>query len=730
MDPHLSALELKLKNEFLNMKQKYSKNEFIEKFTSDFEAIKSIVESNKAEILSRKFSPQLNMNSPQQVINNWQNVKTDQFQVLKPEPLIKPQKLFESNYEKNNEIIRPGLNIEQERSGFLKIEINRPDEMNSKSDFYIQSLNQIKPFTASSQKSESQMKIISNPKIHQEEEKLFKPTLISKSSISNQASNIHNEPKQNPFLIQKNTKPAPVPVPVPQPQVLILPKDSSNLSKTISPAKLSQPQPSSKLIMPKLPISLQDKKTEAIPSRSQESISESKFDPKISPCPINVMAALPEPAKPLNFYKSPVSSTQAQPRLNIEPNVPPKPSFIFNADTPSFELNFNSKLRDSQIKAPEQMRIPGIPVLSSPPGPPSPPIDPSRNGPQGPPGPPKLSRPPVLIGSYGPSIPQAASLGAKYQKNFFSSLSQNQPKNLIPGPNLFQRPTNSTIDLSKSLSKTTHYIVSNNKIIQKEENDYLGNNIHRPQTDLNGFNEQSSPAPAYNKYQYDYSKEMADIDYNDYYNDPQNHSNYIQPDFNEYNKNRDKFRPNYENHKKFEPYSQFTLGSKNYSYPNDDLDEDIYDTKSQFFYPHHNFPSFKPSFRDDGPGGYFRNPARNEFSLGHLNYGETDHFRSRLNFCSSSDDELTYENLVELEYDLYNKGNGFDDETVAKLRLEEYREDFEDKLCVVCQNVFCINESVARLKCSHLFHTSCIQEWLTRKKRCPMSCELKKRDFN
>ncbi|XP_015061565.1 E3 ubiquitin-protein ligase MBR2-like isoform X4 [Solanum pennellii] len=43
-----------------------------------------------------------------------------------------------------------------------------------------------------------------------------------------------------------------------------------------------------------------------------------------------------------------------------------------------------------------------------------------------------------------------------------------------------------------------------------------------------------------------------------------------------------------------------------------------------------------------------------------------------------------------------------------------------EEICAICQAGFEHEESIGTLGCRHEYHTSCIKQWLSRKKNCPM----------
>lgn len=102
---------------------------------------------------------------------------------------------------------------------------------------------------------------------------------------------------------------------------------------------------------------------------------------------------------------------------------------------------------------------------------------------------------------------------------------------------------------------------------------------------------------------------------------------------------------------------------------------------------------------------------------------------SNESYGSQSDEELTYEQLVELDHNLYDRGNGFNTKVLRNLKIEKYAQN-DENICAICQSPFVKNEKISVLKCAHFYHHLCIKDWLLRKKRCPMACELSLEDFN
>lgn len=80
----------------------------------------------------------------------------------------------------------------------------------------------------------------------------------------------------------------------------------------------------------------------------------------------------------------------------------------------------------------------------------------------------------------------------------------------------------------------------------------------------------------------------------------------------------------------------------------------------------------------------------------------------------------SYEQLLELDEKNYDKGNGFSESQLRRLIAFEFNEKMnkDGSSCPICMNDFRRLQKVIKLKCEHLYHDSCIKEWLARKKVC------------
>ena len=84
-------------------------------------------------------------------------------------------------------------------------------------------------------------------------------------------------------------------------------------------------------------------------------------------------------------------------------------------------------------------------------------------------------------------------------------------------------------------------------------------------------------------------------------------------------------------------------------------------------------------------------------------------------------DEMTYEQLLELEEQMGSVANGLTEEEIKGLKHEKFIKDkyLEDK-CIICQYNFAELESVVGLPCKHCFHFNCLKPWIDKQHHCPL----------
>ena len=92
-----------------------------------------------------------------------------------------------------------------------------------------------------------------------------------------------------------------------------------------------------------------------------------------------------------------------------------------------------------------------------------------------------------------------------------------------------------------------------------------------------------------------------------------------------------------------------------------------------------------------------------------------------LDFAQPNVDEMTYEQLLELEEQMGSVSNGLTEEEIKNLKHEKFIKNkyLEDK-CIICQYNFMELESVVGLSCKHCFHFACLKPWIEKQHYCPL----------
>ena len=84
-------------------------------------------------------------------------------------------------------------------------------------------------------------------------------------------------------------------------------------------------------------------------------------------------------------------------------------------------------------------------------------------------------------------------------------------------------------------------------------------------------------------------------------------------------------------------------------------------------------------------------------------------------------DNMTYEELLELENKIGYVKKGVSIEQKLSLKIEKYSQNkFDCKECVICKELLKENEFIRILNCSHIVHINCIDEWFKDNKICPI----------
>ena len=91
-------------------------------------------------------------------------------------------------------------------------------------------------------------------------------------------------------------------------------------------------------------------------------------------------------------------------------------------------------------------------------------------------------------------------------------------------------------------------------------------------------------------------------------------------------------------------------------------------------------------------------------------------------------DNMTYEELLELEEKMGKVSNGLTEEEIKKLKHEKFlKYKYLEEKCIICQYNFKELESIVVLPCNHCFHFPCIKPWITNQHYCPL-CKVNIRE--
>ena len=84
-------------------------------------------------------------------------------------------------------------------------------------------------------------------------------------------------------------------------------------------------------------------------------------------------------------------------------------------------------------------------------------------------------------------------------------------------------------------------------------------------------------------------------------------------------------------------------------------------------------------------------------------------------------DEMTYEQLLELEEQIGSVSRGLTEEEIKGLKHDKFiKNKFLEDKCIICQYNFSELESVVGLPCKHCFHFACLKPWVEKEHHCPL----------
>lgn len=96
--------------------------------------------------------------------------------------------------------------------------------------------------------------------------------------------------------------------------------------------------------------------------------------------------------------------------------------------------------------------------------------------------------------------------------------------------------------------------------------------------------------------------------------------------------------------------------------------------------------------------------------------------RTILAFATLNPDNMTYEQLLMLD-ELLPRNQGATKEMISNnTSLQQYNKAdcHENDNCIICITDFEENDGIRMLPCCHIYHFACVDNWLSRKKTCPM----------
>ena len=84
-------------------------------------------------------------------------------------------------------------------------------------------------------------------------------------------------------------------------------------------------------------------------------------------------------------------------------------------------------------------------------------------------------------------------------------------------------------------------------------------------------------------------------------------------------------------------------------------------------------------------------------------------------------DQMTYEQLLQLEDNVGNVSKGLTAEQIDNLPNKRFKKEKNREFyqCIICMEEFQEKEKVKVLPCAHIFHINCIKQWLLKQKSCP-----------
>ena len=100
---------------------------------------------------------------------------------------------------------------------------------------------------------------------------------------------------------------------------------------------------------------------------------------------------------------------------------------------------------------------------------------------------------------------------------------------------------------------------------------------------------------------------------------------------------------------------------------------------------------------------------------------ERDNHIQRTGQDTVDPDNMTYEQLMDLQEQVGKVKVGLSPAQVARLRHEHYSPDAHKlSSCSICLNEFDAGQEIVKLGCLHLFDSDCLKRWVDDNKNCPI----------
>ncbi len=143
-------------------------------------------------------------------------------------------------------------------------------------------------------------------------------------------------------------------------------------------------------------------------------------------------------------------------------------------------------------------------------------------------------------------------------------------------------------------------------------------------------------------------------------------------------------------------------------------------------FPSRSIRTINPNFNPGDYEDYYEDKNINIPTNNQVNFNNNDDSKVEQDIIEQlypDPDKMTYEQLLELEEKVGNVSKGLSKAQIKKIPRFIYQKHIHkniDNKCVVCQYEFKNGDNITKLNCGHVFHTDCVDTWLSKNKVCPM----------